>query len=392
MGIPRKARGSSAFQSAGTAKLPDPPTDDERHDWLTRRQVREQFIRNAQDKALKKYILKKPMGFKPNHKQKKMVEKDAAEMATLSNPMQPVVFKSRILSNSRSKYPHHFATQCEASLAMAGFPRCMFDWEASYDTPWNSATATIILSHWLKAYEANGAREFGILTKDNTAPNCEEVLRRWCGNKATKFREQSRNVELMKTPEGQKKLNDNILIAQSITNKRRQKDKIYQARRATGVRLFGENSAEVQMLSHEEIHSDDELVVSNTSGSRQKLRLEWRSAALDTLINLLDQAHWKRKRIPKDIRQAKQLVERGVYAPEADKDRYPPKGFQLSLVSPVWYDQQEGLLLEELALNEENPVHIANAIQGVMQSFRSRASMAAEEAAGSSSGVMATQL
>lgn len=312
-------------------------------------------------------------------------------MATLMNPMRPVVFTSRILSNARSRYPHHFAAQCEGSLAMAGFPRCTFDWEASYDTPWNSTTATIILSHWVKAYNANGARDYGILVQDNTAANREEVLRRWCGNKGTKYRQQSRNVELIKTPEGRKKLDDNISIAQRMANKRRNKEKIYQARVATGVRLFGQDSAEVAMLSHPEIHSDNELVVSNSSCSRQKLRLEWRSAGLDTLINLLDQAHWKRKRIPKDIRQAKALVDRGVYAPEADKDRYPPKGFQMSLVSPVWYDSQEGLLLDELDLNEGNPVDINNAIQGVMQSFRSRASLAAEEAAGSSLGNTMTQ-
>lgn len=158
MGVPRKTRGSSALESAGLKKLPDPPSDEERNQWLNRRQARELFIRQAQDKAMLRYLSKKPAGFKPNRKQKRMVEKDAAEMATLKNPMQPVIFASRILSNARSRYPHHFVSQCEASLAMAGFPRCTFDWEAPYDSPWNSATSTIILAHWVKAYEANAAR------------------------------------------------------------------------------------------------------------------------------------------------------------------------------------------------------------------------------------------
>ncbi|EGG11509.1 uncharacterized protein MELLADRAFT_91081 [Melampsora larici-populina 98AG31] len=191
MGIPRKSRGSSAAEHAAMKKLPDAPSPEELHVWETRRQRREVFIREAQDKALKKYLAKKPPGFKINQKQKRTVEKDAAEMATLKNPMHPVIFSSRISSGSRSKYAHHFAVQCESTLAMAGLPRCTFDWEASYDTPWNQATATIILSHWVKVYKAGGARGFGILSTENTASDREEILRRWCGNKATKFREQN---------------------------------------------------------------------------------------------------------------------------------------------------------------------------------------------------------
>ncbi|EGG06209.1 uncharacterized protein MELLADRAFT_87356 [Melampsora larici-populina 98AG31] len=388
MGIPRKARGSSALEDAAVQKLPDPPSETERHDWETRRQRRENYIREAQEKAMEKYLSKKPGGFKPNQKQKKMVEKDAAESATLKKPMQPVIFKSRVLHNTRTRYPHHFITQCEATLAMAGFPRCTFDWEASYDTPWNSATSTILLSHWLKAYEANDASKFGITVKDNTPSNREEVLRRWVFNKGTDYREQTRNCKLMETPAGQRILSDNITIAQTATSKRRNRSKIYEARLENAIRLFGEDSPEVEMLSHHDIHSDDELITTNSCGTRQKLRLEWRSSELDTLISLLDQAHWKRRRIPKDIRNAKRTVERGVYAPVPDQDRFPPKGFQLSLISPNWYDLQEGLIIEELNLNERNPVNIRSAIEDVMRSFMSRANLAAQELGGTGSSSM----
>ncbi|EGG02673.1 uncharacterized protein MELLADRAFT_91226 [Melampsora larici-populina 98AG31] len=361
MGIPRKGRGSSALEDAGVPKLPDPPSEEERNAWQTRKQ------------------------------QKKVVEKDAAEMEALKKPMEPVIFTSRMLSNARTRYPYHFISQCEATLSMAGFPRCTFDWGAPYDSPWNSATSTIILSHWVKAYDANGAKEFGILVKDNTAANREEVLRRWCAGKASGYCEQTRNCELMKTPAGQKTLEEKIVRTQSVTNKRLNKTKIYDARLENAARLFGRDSPEFMMLSHQDIHSDDELVATNSCGSRQKLRLEWRSSELDTLISLLDQAHWKRKRIPKDIRNAKQLVERGVYAPDADKDWFPPKGFQLSLISPEWYDLQEGLRIEELQLNEDNPVNIRQAIEDVMRSFRSRANLAAEDARQSGSNMMSAE-
>lgn len=191
----------------------------------------------------------------------------------------------------------------------------------------------------------------------------------------------------MKTPEGQKTLEDNISSGQSRTRKRQQKTKLYEARLAVAVRLFGQDSGEVEMLSHPDIHSDDEALTSN---SRQKLRLQWRSSELDTFIALLDLAHWKRKRIPIDIKRAKQLVDRGVYAPDPDPDRFPPKGFQLSLVSPIWYEEQEGLVIDELQLNDHSPVDIKAAIEGIKRTFRSIASLAAEEAGGSASALNMT--
>ncbi|EGG00884.1 uncharacterized protein MELLADRAFT_92833 [Melampsora larici-populina 98AG31] len=378
MGIPRKSRGSSALEDAGEKKMPDPPSELEHQAWESRRQRREIFIREAQDHAMTKYLSKKPPGFKPNQKQRRVVEKDAAEMASLKRPMQPVIFTSRILTGIRTRYAHHWVTSCEASLAMAGFPRCTFDWESSYDSPWNSVTATIILAHWVKAYEANGAREFGILVTDNTPANREEVLRRWCGNKAPKFQDQTRKVALTKTPEGRKILEDNISIAKGISSKKQNMNKIYDARLYMAVKLFGADSPEFKMLSHPEVHSEDELVTTNC-GSRQKLRLEWRSQELDTLIGLLDTAYWKRKTIPKERRLAKQLVERGTYSPTPNKDRFPPKGFQQLLVSPSWYDQQEGLVLSELELNENHPVDIHSAVEDAKITFKSLSALAAEQ-------------
>ncbi|EGG03766.1 uncharacterized protein MELLADRAFT_108967 [Melampsora larici-populina 98AG31] len=390
MGIPRKSRNQSALENAGVPKLPNPPSDEERQNWETRKQRRETFIRAAQDKAMRKYVERKGPGFKPNRKQRKTVEKDAAEMATLKTPMQPVIFTSRMSSGGRTRYAHHFGTQCEASLAMAGFPRCTFDWQASYDTPWNSAMSSIILSHWVKTYDANGARAFGILVSDNTAANREEILRRWVINKCSKFAEQNRQLELFKTDEGKKILNDHIEIVKRTTRKRLNKAKIVEARLTQAVRLFGQNSLEARMLDHPEVHSDEELVTSNGYATRQKLRLKWRSPELDTLINLLDQVHQKRQLLPREKRKAKQLVDRGVYAPESDQDKYPPKGFQLSLVSPSWYEQQEGLVIAELQLDESNRLDIRTSIEEVQDSFKSLASRAAEEAAANGSNSMVT--
>ncbi|EGG12439.1 uncharacterized protein MELLADRAFT_89003 [Melampsora larici-populina 98AG31] len=386
MGIPRKARGSSALSGFEETKLPDPPSEEEHQAWETQKQGREDYICQAQDKAMEKYIAKKLPGFQPNQKQRKTVEKDASEMATLKKPMQPVIFTSQILNRGRSRYPHHFGKQCEAALAMAGFPRCTFDWEASYNTPWNTTTATIILAHWVKTYDANGAREFGILTSDNTAANHEEVLRRWCTNKAPKFRDQTRNGVLLQNPAGRKKLEENLLKTQGIISKRRMKNKLYNARKAQAEKMFGKNSPEWSMLCHPEVHSDDKLKTSDSSGSRQKLSLQWRSSGLDTLIDLLDQAHWRGKIIPREKRAAKELVERGQYAPTPDADRFPPKGFQLSLISPAWYDQQEGLMLAELALQDNDVFDIQESILEFKRVFRSKASLALDATGDSSMG------
>ncbi|EGG09686.1 uncharacterized protein MELLADRAFT_60769 [Melampsora larici-populina 98AG31] len=124
-------------------------------------------------------------------------------------------------SGGISCYPHHFGTQCEADLALAGFPRCTFDWGASYDTPWNSATSSIILANWVKAFDANAAKGFGILTSENTAENREQILRRWVGNKKQKYKDQEKLVDLMKTPEGVKQVQEQEAIVEGIARKRR---------------------------------------------------------------------------------------------------------------------------------------------------------------------------
>ncbi|EGG10192.1 uncharacterized protein MELLADRAFT_103644 [Melampsora larici-populina 98AG31] len=166
---------------------------------------------------------------------------------------------------------------------MSGFPWCTFDLQVSYDTPWNSEMSTILLAHWVKAYEAHSAREFDILVPENTAANCEEVLCCWCGNEAPKSKD-----------------------------------------------------------------------------------------------------------ISKGKRTAKQPVDRGVYTPNPDKDCFPPKKFQLLLVCPKWYDQQEGLILSELDLNEKSPVDIRNAIENAKITFKSLATLAADQNMPSGSSGMNT--
>ncbi|EGG10278.1 uncharacterized protein MELLADRAFT_94556 [Melampsora larici-populina 98AG31] len=371
MGIPRKSRNSSSLDIDAEPRLPEAPTDDERHNWLTRKQTREDFIRNAQDKGMKKYLSKKPPGYIPNRKQRKMVEHDSAEAATLKNPMRPVVFKSRMASGGRSRYAHHWGTQCEAALAMAGFPRATFDWNASWDTPWNSTTSSIILAQWVKVYDANGARNFGILSSENTAANREEILRRWVSNKMPKYNDQTRRVDEMKTPAGKQRLIEKDAEKQGIARKRRLQTKIQKMRKDEAVNLFGQDSTEVEMISHPEIHSEDEYVAGNF-GSRQRKRLEWRSTELDVFINLLDKCHPGRKILPREKRVAQQLIERGPYAPDPEPDACPPRYFQESLVNPAWLEQQTGLIVAELQLNGEESVNINRAIQEAKGTLKRR--------------------
>ncbi|EGF98172.1 uncharacterized protein MELLADRAFT_96112 [Melampsora larici-populina 98AG31] len=290
LGIPRKAKNSLVVDDDAAPSLPDPPTDEEPHNWESRNQVGETLIRNAQEKAMRKYLSKKPPNFKPNQKQRKMVEKDAAEA---------------------------------------------------------------------------------------------EVLRRWVGNKGPKFKEQIRHEDMKKTADGKKNLQESVNVKQGRIRQRRNKEKLYKARLSAARKLFGKDSNEVVMLSHPEIHLDDELANVNDFGSRQRLRLEWRSAELDTLISLLDQFHMKRQTLPKTKRAAKALVERGAYAPEPDPDQCPSKGFQESLVSPAWLDSQAGLLIEELNLDEEDHFDIKGVIKDTLEAFRARASVGGQSSSGS---------
>ncbi|EGG00108.1 uncharacterized protein MELLADRAFT_93852 [Melampsora larici-populina 98AG31] len=372
MGIPWKARGGAKKEDL----LPEPPTEEERLAWSTRKQSLKQLIRDTQDKAMKKYLAKKAAGFQPNRKQRKMIKDDACEEAALKGAMRPVVFRLRMASGGISRYPHHFGSQCEADLALAGFPRCTFDWGASYDTPWNSATSSIILANWVKAFNANAAKGFGILTSENTAENREQILRRWVGNKKQKYKDQEKLVDLMKTPEGVKQVQEQEAIVKGIARKRRMLIKIVDARKAVVVRYFGKDSSEYAMVDHMEIHSEDEIMSSGSSVGRKKKRLQWRSTKLDTFIGLLDKAHKSRKKIfPKERRAAAALVDRGPYAPEADTERFPPKGFQSSLISPTWIKSQEGLVIAELDLNADEPVDINSAIDDISLSLRSAESM-----------------
>ncbi|EGF99523.1 uncharacterized protein MELLADRAFT_112656 [Melampsora larici-populina 98AG31] len=388
MGIPRRGL-MSVLDPDACQKFPSSPTEEEQQAWLSRKQRRENFIRDAQDKAMDKYLRKKPEGFKPNRKQRQMVEHDSAEEANLKKPMRPVTFTSRIACGGRTRYAHHFGTQCEAALAMAGFPRCTFDWDGSWDSPWNSGTSSIILASWSKAYDANGAKEFGIISSDNTAANREEVLRRWFSNKGSKVREEVKHVDLMKTPMGREQMKEHVAKVQKRTIKKRNKEKIYEARLQVVERLFGKDSSEYAMISHPEVHSDEEFVSANTFATRQRLRLEWRRSELDTFIGHIDQAYWKRETLPKVRRACKQTVDRGAYAPDAEPDCFPPKGFQASLCDPTWLNSQEGLVLSELNLDGNNSCDIREAISDVMRTFRSRASLNDDSGVNSTGGASA---
>ncbi|EGG06097.1 uncharacterized protein MELLADRAFT_107045 [Melampsora larici-populina 98AG31] len=234
MGIQRKSRGSSALEDASLKKMPDPPTEEERHAWENRRQRRE-----------KQHCCKPPGSTSP--------------LVWQQGPK---------ISRTKSK------------------------------------------------------------------------------------------VAMKSTPEGQKTLEDNVAIAKSITSKQRNMTKIYEARVYMAAKFFVKDSPEAAMLSHPKVQSKDELVSSNSCGSRQKLRLEWRSKELDTLIGLLDTAYWKRKTIPKERRSAK---------------------------------QQEVIVLSELELDENNKVDIWSAIEDSKITFKSLSVLAAEQNGASGSNGMNTQ-
>lgn len=223
LGVPR---GSPFSESPDeTKKLPDPPTIDEQGKWLNRERDHQDYIQKAIDSEMKKYMTKKKKktpDFKPNRKQIRTVEKDAAEYAMQLKPLRPVPFLSRISMAGSLRYDRSWGTQCEAELAIAGFPRCTFDWASKLDSPWNSAMSKIILQQWEKCYEARGAtRFFGIVATENTPANRVEILRRWCENQASKYRDQTRRIELVKTPEGKKQVAQINEINQSRVRRRR---------------------------------------------------------------------------------------------------------------------------------------------------------------------------
>lgn len=109
---------------------------------------------------------------------------------------------------------------------MAGFPRCTFDWEAGFESPWNSSISTIILDQWVKCFDARGARSFNITASDNKPGNREEILRRWFANKKSDYRKQSKREVLMKTPGGREKIAADKAYSKKLVSRRRTKNSV----------------------------------------------------------------------------------------------------------------------------------------------------------------------
>lgn len=358
MGMPRKNPGSDLQDPT----LPEPPTDEEHQAWKERKSRRQKLMTDAIEKAKRKYLLKHPAGFKPNKTQIRTLEKDTVEKTLTKHPMQPVQFNSRISSNFRFKYSPASGSQCEGALALAGFPRCTFDWGASPESPWNSSTSSIILEQWVKCYNLGGAGAYPILEKDNTPENRQLILKRWLENKSPQYRTQTKRANLMKTPEGRQTVANKDANAASMASKRRGKDKIYKARMSVVDKLFGAESPEAGLFSHLEVHSDNEITNVNGRAFRHRVRVEWRSAKLDQIIGLIDRCIAGRETVPKAKRRAKELTNRGPYSSTPDEDQFPPKRFQKSLVSELWYNRLQGVTAHYLELNDTDIVDIDQAI------------------------------
>lgn len=224
LGVYRKQRSPSS--SSSEPSLPEPPTVDEVRAWATRQESRQESINNAMERAVKKYLSKKPADFKPNRTQIRTVEKDAAQKAMLSAPLKPVRFVSRLSLTVGSRYDHRWGTQCEAALAMAGFTRCTFDWNGRPDSAWNTAMTRIILQEWEKCHEAHGTKAFGIRSAENTSANRLEIVRRWCENQAPKFRDQEKLNVMSQTPEGKVRAAQLREMSRSRDRRRRAKTKV----------------------------------------------------------------------------------------------------------------------------------------------------------------------
>lgn len=222
MGMPRKNPGSDLQDPT----LPEPPTDEEQQAWKERKSRRQNLITDAIEKAKRRYLAKHPAGFKPNKTQIRTLEKDTVEKTLTKHPMQPVRFNSRINSDFRFKYSPASGSQCEGALALAGFPRCTFDWGASPESPWNSSISSIILEQWVKCSNSGGAGAYPILERDNTPENQQLILKRWLENKSPQYRTQTKRANLMKTPEGRQTVAKKAQIAASMASKRRGKDKV----------------------------------------------------------------------------------------------------------------------------------------------------------------------
>lgn len=130
-------------------------------------------------------------------------------------------------------------------------------------------------------------------------------------------------------------------------------------------KLFGKGSPEALLLSHREVHSEDEMVIENNGGTCLKIRKQWRAGTLDTLLELCDKCLVAQEVLPKNIRKAKLLVDRGAYLADADSESCPPKRFQKSLVSLTWMAETQNITVFNLALSDQNTVNIDEVLKAM---------------------------
>lgn len=168
--------------------------------------------------------------------------------------------------------------------------------------------------------------------------------------------------------------------------------KIHTARQQLAQNIFGVNSPEYILLSHSEVHSEDEVTMTNGSGTRTKTRLEWRSGALDTFVNLVDKAIPGQEIIPRKKARAQAIVDRGSYSSQSDLDAFPPQGLQESLVSNAWLDKMAGVAISNLRLVKAEVVDIRKSIQVLTNLMLPRGAAGLGEGSSSSSGSSSTQV
>jgi len=222
LGVPRRTKDTEA-------DLPDAPTEDEKKTWIERGENRQALLKKAIDSAVRKYIkkqMKKVPNFTPNAAQTKAVETEAAEEFMMTGPMNPVKFTSRLSVISLPKYSHLWGTQCEAALALAGFPRCTFDWLAVSHSPWNTSMLSILIQGWVKCFDGGGVKGFGVNREENTPGNRELIVQRWVENQRGKYRLQRRQNEMKKTTEGFQQVMEDVAISRSRNSRRKALSKV----------------------------------------------------------------------------------------------------------------------------------------------------------------------
>lgn len=145
---------------------------------------------------------------------------------------------------------------------------------------------------------------------------------------------------------------------------------IHAARLAFVEEVFDSKSPEAEIISHIEVHSEDDV---KDNGTRERTRKPWRSAQLDAFIDMIDKSMDKIEVTAKKIKAAKHTVDRGAYSPNVDTDSRPPKGFQRSLVSPTWLNEVNRLTVSRLDLCETDKCRMEQTLQKMTRFMQSEA-------------------